>query len=95
MAVRWKKSTAGTRHPRPAQRVALSWKPCHCMFTSGSVLFVMLVHDRDVAMRPCGINILNQSTVGATGSHAWGQSVRPDIAAAIGQRWMNQEANLL
>jgi len=51
-----------------------------------------LVHGRDVN---AAINILNQSTVGATGSHAWGQPVRPDIAAAIGQRWMNQEANLL
>jgi len=51
-----------------------------------------VVHDRDVN---AAINILNQSTVGATGSHAWGQPVRPEFATAIGQRWTNQEANLL
>jgi putative transposase len=49
-------------------------------------------HDRDVN---AAINILKQSTVGATGSHAWGQQVRPGFAAATGQRWTNQEANLL
>ena len=51
-----------------------------------------VVHDRDVN---AAINILNQSTVGATGSHAWGQYVSPGFAAAAGQRWTNQEANLL
>jgi len=51
-----------------------------------------IVHDRDAN---AAINILNQSTVGATGSNAWGQPVRPGFAAATGQRWMNQEANLL
>jgi putative transposase len=51
-----------------------------------------VVHDRDVN---AAINILNQSTVGATERNAWEQSVRPDFAAAIGQRWMNQKATLL
>jgi len=51
-----------------------------------------VVHDREVN---AAINILNQSTVGDTGSHAWGQHVRPGFAAAAGQRWTNQEANLL
>ena len=61
-----------------------------------------VVHDRDVN---AAINILNQSTVGATGhlylrcqvqvSHAWGQHVRPGFALLSGQRWTNQEANLL
>jgi putative transposase len=50
------------------------------------------VHDRDVN---AATNILNQTTVGATGSNAWGQSVRPEFATATGQRWTNQEANLL
>lgn len=49
-------------------------------------------HDRDIN---AAINILKQSTVGATGSYAWGQHVRPGSAAADGQRWTNQEANLL
>ena len=51
-----------------------------------------VVHDRDVN---AAINILNQSTVGATGSHAWGQYVSPGFATESGQRWTNQEANLL
>jgi transposase len=87
--------------------VAPLWKPYHCRFTSGTPQrgwqcpVCDLVHERDVN---AAINILNQSTVGATGhlhrtqvqvSHAWGQSVRPAFAPAIGQRWMNQEANLL
>ena len=59
-----------------------------------------VVHDRDVkcSRNGCchsGTNILNQTTVGATGSNAWGQPVRPEFAAAAGQRWTNQEANLL
>ena len=41
MVARWKRSAAGIRHRRPAQRVAQSWKRCRCMFTSGSVLFVI------------------------------------------------------
>ena len=40
-------------------------------------------------------NILNQTTVGATGSNAWGQPVRPEFAAATGQRWTIQKANLI
>ena len=41
-----------------------------------------VVHDRDVnAAR----NLLHQSTVGVTGSNAWGQPVRPEFAAAAGQ----------
>ncbi len=41
-----------------------------------------VVHDRDVnAAR----NLLRQSTVGVTGSNAWGQPVRPEFAAAAGQ----------
>ena len=51
-----------------------------------------VVHDRDVN---AAINILNRSTVGATESNAWGQPVRPGLAMLSGQRWMNQEANLL
>jgi putative transposase len=49
-------------------------------------------HDRDIN---AAINILKRSTVGATGSYAWGQHVRPGSAPADGQRWTNQEANLL
>ena len=51
-----------------------------------------VVHDRDVN---AATNILNQTTVGATVSNAWGQPVRPEFAAATGQRWTIQEANLL
>ena len=66
-----------------------------------------VVHDRDVN---AAIHILNPSTVGATQSNAWGQpvprtflpiknrsvrGVRPEFAAATGQRWTIQEANLL
>ena len=51
-----------------------------------------IVHDRDIN---AAINILNQSTVGATESNAWEQPVRPGFATLSGQRWMNQEANLL
>ena len=50
------------------------------------------IHDRDVN---AAINILNQSTAGAAVSNAWEQSVRPEFATTIGQRWTNQEANLL
>ena len=57
-----------------------------------------VVHDRDVqcSRNGCchsGTNILNQSTVGATVD--WGEPVRPVFAAAAGQRWTIQEANLL
>ena len=41
-----------------------------------------VVHDRDVK---CSRNRLHQSSVGVTGSNAWGQPVRPEFAAAAGQ----------
>jgi len=39
-------------------------------------------HDRDVN---AAINILNQSTAGAAGSHAWGQPVRPSLDGCAGR----------
>ncbi len=47
------------------------------------------IHDRDVN---AAINLLNNTTAGTAESHAWEQHVRPERS---GQRWLNQEANLL